>query len=505
MNASTRVVINTSAQTVRTLITVIITLYTSRVVLTNLGVEDFGIFSLIGGVVALLGFIQNNLSRTTQRYLSYHHGDVLKLIKIFDNSLLIHVIFAIAICCILLLLTNVVLTRFINLPEYTIGAAKWVYWLTIGSLFVNMLSTPFLAVLISRENIIFSSIIQVIDAILKVPIALSIARISNNRLEWYSFMLLCIVILNFLCYYAYCRIKYDECKHFSIKVLELRLCKEILSFMGWNVYATACTMGRTQGIAILLNRFFGASINAAFGISGQVSSQVGFLSSALTTAINPQIIKAEGEGNRKKMFRLSEISCKFSFLLMSIVTVPAIIYMPTILELWLGKVPEYTTLFCVSILIANQIDLLTLNLNTTNQAIGNVKIYSICINSIKILTIPFAWVVLDRGMQPQAVMIVYIIFESLCAIARLWFLHISVRLSIYQYFKNVLICILPPLIINFTMCYFLSPFFEGWGILVTAAISVSTTCIITYLIGLKNDELQIINYLLGKIIRVLRK
>ena len=507
MKSSSRVALNTSVQYVRTFITVIITLYTSRVVLDNLGVDDFGIYSLIGGVIAMLAFIQNNLARTTQRYLSYYQGkgDKEFVIKIFNNSVCTQVAAAFLLCGLLALLADMVILRAVNIPAERIVAAKWVYFIMLGSLFFNLLSTPYLATLIARENIVYSSIVQIVDALIKVPVAISLIWISNNKLEWYSFMTFLILVINFFCYYIYCQHKYDECRHFTIRSFDVRLSREMLAFMGWNVYGTACITGRNQGTALLLNNFFGTSINAAFGIANQVSGQMSFLSNALTTAINPQIIKAEGAGNRKWMFRLSEISCKFSFLLMSMVTVPAVIYMPTILELWLKDVPDYTNMFCVFILIANQVDLLTLNLNTANQAIGNVKVYSICINTIKILTLPVMLVVLQQGMQPVAAMTVYLTFEVVCSIVRVLFLHISVKLSIMQYLRNVLSTIILPVIVNIAVCYLLSPYLPGWGFLAMGCISVIITSILTYTTGLKKDERNIVNNMIKRIAKRLMK
>lgn len=507
MRSSTRVAVNTVVQYVRTIISVIITLYTSRVVLANLGVEDYGIYSLIGGVVALLAFVQNNLARTTQRYLSYYQGkgDRAMITKIFNNSLLTQFLVAALLCGILALLTEVIFQYLVNIPSERMEAAKCVYWFMLCSLFANLLSTPYLATLIAHENIVYSSVVQILDAILKVPVALSLIWISGNRLEWYSLMSFGIVGLNLLCYYVYCKRKYDECRHFSIRSFDGKLSREMFSFMGWNVYGTACLMGRTQGTAILLNRFFGTAINAAFGIAGQVSGQIGFLSNALTTAINPQIIKAEGAGDRQKMFRLSEISCKFSFLLMSVVSIPSIIYMPTILELWLKDVPDHTVMFCIFIILANQIDLLTLNLNTTNQAIGNVKLYSISINTIKVLTIPVMYWLLCSGASPAGAMMVYLAFEAVCAISRLVFLHISVRLSVLSYLRNVFLMLLIPMSANIIVCCLVSPYLSGWYFLITGCISLFVTGITTCLCGLKKDERIILYSMTERIIKRLIK
>ena len=218
-----------------------------------------------------------------------------------------------------------------------------------------------------------------------------------------------------------------------------------------------------------------------------------------------QIIKAEGGGNRKKMLRLCEISCKFSFLLMSMVSVPAVIYMPTILNIWLEEVPQYTSMFCIFILIANQVDLLTLTLNTANQAIGNVKTYNICVNTIKALTLVFIYFALKQDTHPAVAMIVYVIFEAICASARLIFLKINVQMSVSQYLNNVFFSIIPPLAINIAVCYFISPWFPDWGVLVVGCISIAITGLTTYLFGLKIDEREIINAMAVKIIKRIKR
>lgn len=490
MTSSLRVLVNTLAQYLRTFFSVIISLYTSRVVLANLGVDDFGIFSLVGGVIALLGFVQNNLSRTIQRYLSYYQGkgDFRKVINIFNNSVCTQLFFGVLLCGLLIGLTPVIFSYFIKITPERINAAQIVYWLTVINLFFNIISAPYLAALIARENIVFTSIVSLLDSILKIPVALSLIYISANKLECYALMMSLLSVLNYLIYYFYCHFRYDECQHFSIRSFQKNLFVEMMSFMGWGVYGTMCVAARTQGIAILLNNFFSTAVNAAYGIGGQVAGQVNFLSNAITTAINPQIIKAEGGGDRKKMFRLSEISCKFSYLLMNCIAIPSILFMDRILSYWLIETPQYTSMFCNMILLSILIDLTTLNLNTTNQAVGNVKVYSICINTIKILMLPVAYIALCFGCDPIGVMIVYVVFEAICAASRLIFLKINVNLSIKNYINNVFVGISIVSVINLCICYFIADFLDGVLFILCYVISFMVTSLSTWFWGLKSDE-----------------
>ena len=501
MKHSNKIVFNTIIQYIKVFISAIITLYTSRLVLDALDASNFGIYSLVGGVVSMLSFIQVTISTTTQRFLSYYQAknDETNQIKYFNSSVLVQLFLALFLITILLLVKDVLFDHILNIPSERIFSAKFVYDCMLVSLFFNMISSSYYAALIAHENILYSTLVQLLDAILKLPVAILLYYISSDKLEFFAMGMCVIYVINFLFYYLYCRRKYEECKHFSFSSFDYKLSKEMLAFMGWNVYGTGCIMTRTQGTAILLNNFFGTTINAAFGISNQVSGQLSFLSNALTTAMNPQIIKAEGAGDRNRMFRLSEMSCKFSFLLMSIVSIPAIIYMPTILSLWLKDVPCYASMFCVFMVLANQIDLLTLNLNTANQAIGNVKLYNLCVNTIKVLTLPVIGIILSNGMSPMKVMIVYVTFETLCAMSRLLFLRISINLSVMQYMKNVLITLIPPIFINTLICYFLSRFFTGWLFLITCCASVLTTCIVSYFFSLKKDEYDIMKALFSRV------
>lgn len=501
MKASTRVLVNTGAQYIRSVFSVLITLYTSRVILENLGVCDFGIYSLIGGVISMLSFIQINLSRTTQRYLNYYLGrnDQQKVIAVFNNSVLIQIIISIILCGFLLCCTSFVFHHLINISPDKIDEAKIVYWIMIVSLFFNLLSTPFLATLIAHENIVFSSLVQTLDALLKLPIAILLFYISNEKLIIYSFMTSCVAIINFLCYFIYSLKKYQECRCIKLKLFSWSLSKEMFFFMVWTIYGTFCIIGRSQGIAIILNRSFTAAINAAYGIGNQIVGQLSFLSVALTTAINPQIVKAEGEGNRTKVFRLSEISSKYTFLLVSIILVPVYIYMDTLLSWWLVEVPLYTSMFCRWTIIISLIDWTTQSLTVINNAVGNVRKYNLMVNSIIILTVPVAYFALKLNSTAQIVMIVYAFFTLLTTVSRLVFLYFNINLSIKQYCKSVLGSTIPIFSVNLLGCYLLSCLSINWSCFVAGLYSITITIVGIFIFGLKDDERAILKGIIKRV------
>ena len=494
MKSSTRVFVNTIIQYVRTIISVVITLYTSRAVLENLGVNDYGIYSLVGGVVTMLSFISNSLSSTTQRYLSFNHGkgDKQLMIKVFNNSIVTQTIISISLCGLLLLFTEPIFNHFLNIEPNRLSAAKIVYFLMIATLFFNLQSTPYLATLIARENILYSTIIQIVDAILKIPIAISLYYISQDKLVWYALCCGLLIVFNYICYYVYCKKHYYECQHFRFSSFDSVLLKEMFSFMGWMIYSTGCVVGRTQGIAILINKFFSTAVNAAYGIGLQVSGQMSFLSNALVTAIRPQIIKAEGSGNRKKTIRLSEMACKFSFVLMGIVTIPSILHMEDLLAIWLLKVPEHAVMFCQYTLLAIWIDQLTFPMSVANAAIGNVRIYSLWVNTIKILTLPIVLILLLMGGTVKNVMEIYVLFETICMLSRLIFLRINIGLNIIKFLKHVITPLIVPTIGTIIVCQGLSLYLQGFYVLLGFCISFIIYSTLFFFIGLMKDERSIL-------------
>lgn len=500
MKASTRVIVNTGAQYLRTGLTVLITLYTSRIVLEYLGANDYGIFSLVASVLSMLAFIQVNLARSIQRFLSYYHGrgDTDTLRALYNNSVITQIVISVALCGVLFGVGPMIFdSGLVKIDPAQRDTALAVYNTALVSLFFNLLSTPCLAALIARENIVYSSIVQVADTILKIPIALSLILLTARRLEWYAVMTASLSVLNFLCYWIYCRMRYEECKHFSWRDFRWDLSREMLAFTGWTVYGTGCIAARNQGMQVVLNHFYSTVINAAYGMGTQIVNQVSFLATSITTAINPQIIKAEGAHDRARMIRLAESSCKMSFILLGVLVVPVCCSIDDVLGIWLKEVPPYTGLFCSALLIATMADMSTSNLTAANAAIGNIKTYTFVTNTVKILTLPIAYLCLMRGMGPAAAMLVYVVIEALGALIRLIFMKVNIGLSLGGFTRRVLVPDLMVLAANVAVCYSLSLVCHGWSFLVTVMASVLTTGVAGYFFGLSPDEKATLGAIIG--------
>lgn len=447
MESARRIVINTIAQYSRSIINTVLSLYSTRLILAALGVSDFGIYAIIGGVVALLGFITNALVVTTQRYISFNYGErnFAEVKSFFENSFFIHIVFAVLLSLILFLLKDVVIYHWIQIPLNRLGAAKLVFFCTMIMLSITIIIAPFKAVFIAHENIVYISVVEIIDGFLKLFLAIYVSQTDFDRLVSYASLMVVIQLFDLTAFAVYAVSKFEECR-FKDKMRNIdfsHICR-LVSFAGWTTYGTGIVVLRNQGLALMLNRFFGTVINAAYGIAFQVYGAMSFVSTSILNAMNPQIMKAEGAGDRQRMLNLSMQESKYSSALMMIIAIPVIAEIDSILAFWLKDVPQYSGMFCSFILVSFIFDQLTYGLNTANQATGKIKGYSLLIYTPKLMILPAAWCLLIKGLRPVFVMWVYLFVEIIVSIVRLIYMKYAVSLSIIEYVRNVIrpLCIL---------------------------------------------------------------
>lgn len=500
MRSSTRVFVNTIAQYIKTIFSAIITLYTSRLVLFYLGINDYGINDLVAGVIAMFSFANLTLSMTTQRYLSYYQGkgDAEMCNKVFNNSMIALIIIAVIICGGLLLLTEPIFSFLLKIEEERLNAAYCIYYWMIASLLLNIISTPYQALLIAHENIVYSSFVLMIISILKIPVALSLGWVVFDKLEWYGFCCFILILIELIFYVFYCKYNYNECKILNYKDIDKQLLKNMFAFTGWTLYGPACVIGRYRGITILINRFFTTAMNGAMGIGGQISSQLSFLSTALTNSMRPQIIKAEGSGNRQKLFRMTEICCKVSFFLLTMISIPSILEMEQLMSLWLIEVPPYAVFFAQAFIISAWVDQTTVGLSIANSATGNVKLFQLVTNTVKILALPITYIVLKMGYKVESVMVVYILFECICSCIRLYILKKSINLKIIKFLQNVLLPMCIPTVCTITACYYVSSYLHGIYCFVNYIVSFLVLTTLTLFLGINKEEKEILRSIIHK-------
>ena len=486
-----RVIANTGILYLKMIFSVVISLYTTRIILEALGIMDFGLYNLIAGVVALLSFLNAAMSISTQRYLSVSQGkgEITEQKEIFSNSLLLHIVLGIGLAITLFCLIPFLFENFLNIPSERISAAKAIYISTIIAVFFSILSVPFTASLNAHENMLFIAIVEIIELLLKLIIALSVFHFSGDKLIYYGVLISIVAILSFIIYSIFCVKKYEEC---SFNIWQRRnslLIKELGSFAGWNLFGAGCGIGRTQGLAVILNLFFGTIINAAYGIANQVSGQMTFFSAALLRALNAQIMKAEGTRDRSRMIRLAMSACKFSFFLIALVVIPFFLEMDTVLFLWLNAVPEYAVSFCKLVLISILINQLTIGIQSAFQAVGRIKLYQTIIGSLILLNLPIAYVYLSLGYNPNIVLIISVFIDIISGIFRVFLCKYLINIPFQLYIKDVLFKVIFPFLITILCSYlFVSSFDFAYRIICTVIISTTVGSITIYLMGLNVSE-----------------
>lgn len=504
LTSANRLVLNTMSQYCKTIINILLSFYSTNLILNSLGVSDYGIYSLIAGVVSMLSFVNNALIVTTQRFLSFYHGSNAKdkLRMIFGNSLLLHLVLGIGIVGFIEIVGFFLFDGFFNIPEERIVVAKIIYHIVAVILYITFVTAPFRALFIARENIVYVSVVDIIDGILKVVLAVFLSGVSFDKLLVYGYGMLCISLFNLLAYSIYSLRKYEECS-LKIKKCNFEYIKELSGFAGWSMYSTGCIVGRTQGVAIVLNKFFGTIINAAFGIALQVSGAISFLSQSFLNSMSPQIVKAEGSGNRHGMLLLSLKACKFSTLISASVVLPCVFEMPRLLELWLGNVPDHSVFFCRIVLLTSLVDQISIGLGSANQAVGNIRNYSIFVNTVKLFTVPVIFIGIKLGMSVYSVMWLYVVFEAICALIRIPFLKHTAGLVISDYINNVLKKIILPILFMSTVCWMFVYCIEcDYRFLLTFSVSIFLYFVLVYFVALTDGERK---YMIGQIKRIIGK
>lgn len=495
MNQSKRIIINTIAQYVRTILSMILSFISTRMILKYLGVDDYGIYSLVAGSVSLLSFLTTSLSVTTQRYLSVSQGKgVLDEIKnIYNTSLFLHLIVSLIVVIIFEFLYLFLFDGFLNIPDDRLLAAKLLYQLVVLIFCLSFVTTPFRSVIISHENIVYISIIEIFDSIFKLLIAYALLFVHGDKLIYYGVFLTLIQVFNLLCLSLFAYNYYPECKKPSFSYVKLRIIKELFSFMGWSMYNIGCIIGRTQGIAITINKFMGAAVNASYGLAFQVSGAMSFVSASLMNAINPQIMISEGSGNRKRSIKLAEYGCKFSYILITAISVPALFEMPSLLKLWLGNIPDYSVLFCRMVISACIVDSITSALGSLNQAIGKIRNYTLLIFSTKLITLPIVIFLFLLQADLFWIAFTYVSIELISSFIRIPFLHITAGLNIKSFITDVLLPNLIPTLIIFLVCIIITTFINcEYRFILTFLISISFFIVSVFLFCFSKDEKQII-------------
>lgn len=466
MQASNRIIVNTLAQYGRTIVNILLTLYSSRLILEILGVSDYGIYTLIAGVVSMLSFFTNSLVATTQRFLSVaqgKHDNAVEVRAIFNNSMIVHLFFGVILLVVLGGLTPLLFNGFLNIPAGREDVARSLYYLVMAMLFLTFITSPYRASFISRENIVYISIVDVLDAVIRLALVIGLQYIDCEKLLAYGLILFSVQLFNLLALGIYGHIKYDECALPNLRRWQWDYGKKLMGFAGWTMYSTFCIAVRNQGIAIILNRAMTTAINAAYGIATQISGYMAFLCTSLMTAVAPQLMKAVGAGNREHALYLAEFQSKIAYLLLGVVAFPAMFQIDFILHLWLVDVPPYTGLFAIMTVASMQVDMLSTGLGTMVNATGKIRKYSLWCYTPKFLIMPICWLLLKYNQPLWTISLCYFVIEAIMMFVRVFLLKNDLGFKPYDFISHVMLRVAAPTIMCVLVCWASCAFVaEGW-------------------------------------------
>lgn len=504
MSTASRVVKNTGFLYARMAITMFVSLYTTRLVLNALGATDFGIFSLVGGAIAMLGFLNASMAAATQRFMSYAEGEGKpeKLKTIFNISFVLHIIVAVIAGFALLIAGYFFFDGVLNIPKSRMLAAKVVYGSLIVSTMFTMMTVPYDAVLNAHENMKYYAIVGVIEALLKLTVAFAVVYTMNDKLILYGILMASVSILVMIIMRIYCHKKYNECVFAPGKYWHKGLMKEMISFGGWDFLSTGSSMISYYGLGVVLNMFFGAALNAAQGIATQVSGQLMVFSNYMMKAVNPVITKSEGGGKRKYMLQTSLQTTKMSIYLFIIFAIPFIVESDYILKIWLKNVPEWAVIFVQLQLIRAILEQFSIPFNTSLAAQGDIKMFKITASVINFLPILLTYIFFLRGFPPYFMYLTLIFSWGLLkGAAILYYMKKNCDLSIKSYFQIVFLPSATTSIFMYSSGIILSGMIpESFLRLVTVSIFILLVFVLLQLLFfVTKDEIRILKSLIEKV------
>lgn len=504
-----RVAKNTILLYARLLFAQIIGLYTSRKVLEILGVEDFGIYNVVGGIVVFMTFLNGSMSVATSRYLTVElgKGDEAGYRKVFGMAFHIHAILSLLV----LLGAETVglwfLNTQMNIPEARMHAANVIYQISVISTVLGIIQTPYGASITAHEHMNIYAYIGIEEVIAKLLIVLGIDFLAKNvdNLEVYAFLMLCVQVINFCIYLFYCRKKFAYCR--VSRLWDKTLFRSMFGFTGWNLFGTIAWILKDQGVNVVLNIFGGPLVNGARGVAGQASGAVSNIVGCFNTAVSPQITKNYASGDKRGLHRLMMLSSKISYILLLMLTVPVLYELNFLLNIWLVKVPEHTLVFTKIIMIEGLIGVLGNAFISPLIATGDIKKYQVIVGSIMLLNVPMSWILLKYGLPIYVPFVISIGLTTLAGIIRLYLCHQMLSFSVVKYVKNVLIPICILTFLSFTSVGVIVHIMEeGWlRLLVVCFMSIIIIAFTAYFICFdKNEQTKILELLTSKIRNKLR-
>lgn len=505
-SSNKRIAKNTLYLYFRQILIMLVSLYTVRVLLGVLGVEDFGIQNVVAGMVSMFSFLSSSMATASQRFFAFDIGrnQKEKLKLTFNVTMLIYFLIAV----IVLILLETVGLWFLHtqmvIPENRFDATVWVYHLSVLSFVFTIFKTPFLSLVIAHEDMGVYAGASIIEVLLKLILVFLIKIISIDKLILYGVLLVFISCIDMIIYAVYCRIKYSECRISTAWEKDLFI--SILSFSGWSLFGNIATVLKNQGTNVLLNIYFGPIVNAAKGIAQQVNSAVTSFSHNFVTAVRPQLIKLYSLGKTEEMMGLAIQSSKYTSFLLSLFLLPLISETETILGIWLGQVPDFTVIFLRLILLDALIRSMTEPMMTVIQATGKIKLYQSLVSGTLLLNLPLSTLALWRGASPVVVFVISIGLTILSSVIRLVIIKKYIPYKVSDFFLIVFVPVVLVLTISFAVYYILNIILPP-SLLVAVLTSVFSIFVLLgliYFLGMNKQERKTFNTVVVNLLRSLK-
>ncbi|MDO5655735.1 MAG: lipopolysaccharide biosynthesis protein [Flavobacteriaceae bacterium] len=485
-----RILKNTIVLYFRMILIMVVTLFTARIVLNALGVQDFGIYSVVGGVVLFISFLNSAMAISTQRFLNFEMGreNLVQLKRVFSMSVNIHLIIGIIILLSLETFGIWFVENQLTIPENRLQAAITVYHFSAFSLFISIITVPYYADIIANEKMNIFAYIGIGEVLLKLGVAYLLIILDYDKLKLYGILLFIVTCLVQFSYYIYSRIKFPESKYSFFWDKQLFL--KIISFASWTLIGSFATVMKNQGSNILLNIFFGPVVNAAKSVSAQAEGALSSFVSNFQLAMKPQIVKSYASKDISYLLNLIFSGAKYSYFLLLLISLPILLETPQILKIWLKLVPEYAVIFVRLAICGILIDTLSVTLMHSIQATGKIRLYQIVISSLFLSIIPISYLLFHMGYSPESLFVTTIAILVLILFFRVIIVKRQIPFSIHDYFRNVvlkailvtILSLILPLIIIFNYDESIS------RLILIFLTSIGSTLVIILLIGINNIE-----------------
>lgn len=499
-----RIAKNTLFMYFRMGITMLVTLYTSRIILQVLGVDDYGIYNIVGSIVVAFSFLSGPLGAATQRFYNYELGknNTSRVNYVFNHSIIIYVILSVILLVIIEIAGLWFIHNKMKLPVERFYAAQWAFQFSAICFIIGLIRMPFESLIIAHEKMSFYAYVSIVEVVLKLTNVYILMYMSLDKLILYAFNQIIISLIIIACIYLYCKRTFAYI--YFKRMWDKDLFKALLGFSGWSLFGSLAAMTANQGLNILLNIFYGVVVNAAMGIANQISNAVNQFVINFQVAFRPQLIKSYASNEIELLRKLISATSKYSFMLLFAIVCPIVVNLQFLLELWLGQnaVPEYTTEFTTFILIYALLETLSAPMCTVVQATGRIRVYQLVISSIMFCNIWISYIFLKLDFPPVVVLEVKCCLDCIYLFTRMLFMRKMVCFSVSKFIKEVLVPLLMITSLSLVLTYLTAcNIHDGW----TRLFSSSGAFLFSYIplclfIGMaKNEREKVISLVMNKI------